>query len=127
MEINSLRKHYIVLRQMPSRGCAAIGHPCAMHTTHPRPLSRSRWHLAALAYTCAGVVCVIANAALPANEAAMLIAIAGGLPWSLSLLTLDLAPGVAQTAILLLAGSWAVNAALVWWLALRRAAVQRGR
>ena len=43
-----------------------------------------------------------------------------GLPWSLSLLTLGLSPGVAHTALLMLTGSWAVNAALLWWLALRR-------
>ncbi|GAC1359697.1 MAG: hypothetical protein NVSMB34_14660 [Variovorax sp.] len=125
--IRASPKHYIVVRQMPSLGDAAVGNPCVMHTTHPRSRPHSLWHLAALVYTCAGVVGVIASATLPANEAAMLIAIAGGLPWSLSLLTLDLTSGVAQTAVLLLAGSWAVNAALVWWLALRRAAAQRGR
>jgi hypothetical protein len=38
----------------------------------------------------------------------------------MSLLTLDLSPGVANTALMLLAGSWAINAALLWWLALRR-------
>lgn len=52
----------------------------------------------------------------------MLAAIAGALPWSLALLTLDLAPGVAQTALILLAGGWGLNAALLWWLARRRSA-----
>jgi len=52
----------------------------------------------------------------------MLAAIAGALPWSLALLTLDLTPGVAQTALILLAGGWAFNAALLWWRARRRSA-----
>ena len=51
----------------------------------------------------------------------MLAAIAGALPWSLALLTLDLTPGVAQIALILLAGGWAFNAALLWWLVHRRA------
>ncbi|SDH31324.1 hypothetical protein [Variovorax sp. OV700] len=95
-----------------------------MHTAEPepRPLFPSWWRLGAFAYSAAGVVCVVASAAFPENETAMLAAIAGALPWSLVLLTLDLAPGVAQTALVVLAGGWAVNAALLWWLALRRTA-----
>lgn len=93
-----------------------------MHTMDTRPIFPSWWRVGALAYTAAGVVCVVSSAAFPGSEMAMLAAIAGALPWSLALLTLDLAPGVAQTALLLLAGSWAVNAGLFWWLALRRPA-----
>jgi len=95
-----------------------------MHTAEPdpRPLFPSWSRLGALAYTAAGVVCVVSSAAFPESETAMLAAIAGALPWSLALLTLDLAPGVAQTALIVLAGGWAVNAALLWWLALRRTA-----
>lgn len=89
----------------------------APDTRSPLP---SGWRLAALAYTAAGVAGIVACALHPESEIAMLATIAGGLPWSLGLLTLDLAPGVAQTALLLLAGSWAINAALLWWLALRR-------
>ena len=91
-----------------------------MDTTDPRPPFPSWWRIGALAYSTVGVVCVVSSAAFPANELAMLAAIAGALPWSLALLTLDLAPGVAQTALLLLAGGWAVNAALLWWLSVRR-------
>ncbi len=84
------------------------------------PRLPSGWRMAAVAYTAAGVGAIVACAAWPESETAMLAAIGGGLPWSLSLLTLDLAPGVAQTALLLLAGGWAANASLLWWLALRR-------
>jgi len=52
----------------------------------------------------------------------MLAVIAGALPWSLALLTLDLTPGVAQTALVVLAAGWAINAALLWWWAHRRSA-----
>jgi hypothetical protein len=85
-----------------------------------RPPPRSGWRTAALIYTVTGAVCILACAVVPDSEAGMLVAIAGGLPWSLSLLTLDLSPGVANTALIMLAGSWAINAALLWWLALRR-------
>lgn len=81
--------------------------------------SRPGWRIAATVYTVAGVVCVLASAVVPESDLGMLAAIAGGLPWSLSLATLDLSPGVATTALTLLAGSWAINAALLWWLALR--------
>jgi len=94
-----------------------------MHTadTHDtRPLLPSWWCAGALAYTALGVVCIVSSAVLPGSEAAMLAAIAGSLPWSLALLTLDLSPGVAQTALMLMAAGWAVNAALLWWLVLRR-------
>lgn len=91
-----------------------------MHTAHSRPRLSSRWQVAALAYTVIGVVCLLACIAAPESEAAMVLAIVGGLPWSLGLLSLDLAPGVAQTALLVLAGGWAVNAALLWWIARRR-------
>ena len=80
---------------------------------------RSGWRIAASIYTVAGVVCVLGSAVVPESDVGMLVAIAGGLPWSLGLLTLDLSPGVASTALLLLAGSWAINATLLWWLALR--------
>jgi hypothetical protein len=85
-----------------------------------RPPQRPGWRAAALIYTITGAVCILACAVVPGSEAGMLVAIAGGLPWSLSLLTLDLSPGVANTALMMLAGSWAINAALLWWLALRR-------
>ena len=91
-----------------------------MDTADPRPLFPSWWRIGALAYSAAGVVCVVSSAAYPESEVPMLAAIAGALPWSLALLTLDLEPGVAQTALFLLAGGWAINAALLWWLALRR-------
>lgn len=91
-----------------------------MHTAHSPTLVPSAWRLVAMAYTAAGLVALAACAMLPESEVAMLAAIAGGLPGSLSLLTLDLAPGVARSALLLLAASWAANAALLWWLALRR-------
>ena len=91
-----------------------------MPTAISRPHPHARWRLAALAYTVAGVVCVLGSVFAPESDATMLLAIVGGLPWSLSLATLGLEPGVAYTALLLLAGSWAVNAALLWWLALRR-------
>ncbi|MDH6166126.1 hypothetical protein M2282_001267 [Variovorax boronicumulans] len=81
--------------------------------------SRPGWRIAASIYTVAGAVCVLGSAVVPESDVGMLVAIAGGLPWSLGLLTLDLSPGVASTALLLLAGSWTVNAALLWWLALR--------
>jgi len=118
-------KAYISSRERLSRPDTSICNRQHMHTagTDPvRPLFPSWWRTAALAYTAAGVVCVVSSALFPESETAMLAAIAGSLPWSLALLTLDLSPGVAQTALFLLAASWAANAALVWWLALRRAA-----
>jgi hypothetical protein len=91
---------------------------------HGSPPSRCRphaaWRLTALIYTALGVACLAACAALPGNEMAMLAAIAGGLPWSLALGTLELSPGVAQLALLILTAAWAVNGTLLWWLALRR-------
>jgi hypothetical protein len=94
--------------------------PAANSQLHKRPASRSGWRAVALIYTVGGVACILACAVVPESEAGMLVAIAGGLPWSLSLMTLDLSPGVANTALLMLAASWAVNAALLWWMALRR-------
>lgn len=91
-----------------------------MPIANSRPPSRSGWRAAALAYTVAGVVCILTCAVAPDNDVSLLVAIAGGLPWSLSLLTLGLSPGVASMALLMLAASWSVNAALLWWLALRR-------
>jgi hypothetical protein len=89
-------------------------------STARSPLSfRPGWRIAASVYTVAGVACVLGSAVVPESDVGMLVAIAGGLPWSLGLLTLDLSPGVANTALLLIAGSWAVNAGLLWWLALR--------
>jgi hypothetical protein len=92
-----------------------------MSTARSRLSSRPGWRFTASIYTVVGAVCVLASAVVPESDMGMLVAIAGGLPWSLSLMTLDLSPGVATTALLLLAGSWAVNAALLWWLALRPA------
>ncbi len=99
-----------------------------MSTARSRLSSRPGWRIAASIYTVVGAVCVLASAVVPESDMGMLVAIAGGLPWSLSLMTLNLSPGVATTALLLLAGSWAVNAALLWWLALRHSdpAPQRG-
>ncbi|MGO4607608.1 hypothetical protein AB4142_14850 [Variovorax sp. 2RAF20] len=91
-----------------------------MPTANSRPPARFGWRVAALIYTVTGVTCVLACAAVPESEAGLLAAVLGGLPWSMSLLTLDLSPGVANTALMLLAGSWTINAALLWWLALRR-------
>ncbi|MDN6887338.1 hypothetical protein QMO14_27545 [Variovorax sp. CAN2819] len=90
-----------------------------MPLANTRSPSRSGWRVAALAYTVVGVACILACAVAPDSDVSLLIAIAGGLPWSLSLLTLGLSPGVAHTALLMLAASWSVNAALLWWLALR--------
>ncbi|WP_418147259.1 hypothetical protein ABL850_11050 [Variovorax paradoxus] len=115
-------KAYIASRERLSRHATALCNRCTMHTMDTRPIFPSWWRAGALAYTAAGLVCVVSSAAFPDSETAMLAAIAGALPWSLALLTLDLAPGVAQTALLLLAGGWAVNAAFFWWLALRRPA-----
>jgi hypothetical protein len=99
-----------------------------MHLTHSRQLSpRSGWRLFATVYTVVGAICVLACAALPDNELAMLAAIAGGLPWSLSLLALQLAPGFAALAVVVLALAWALNAALLWWLALRPRAGRANR
>lgn len=86
----------------------------------PAPPRRSGWRTAALIYTLTGAACLLASAVMPESDVGMLAAIAGGLPWSLSLLTLGLSPGVASTALVMLAVSWAINAALLWWLALRR-------
>jgi uncharacterized membrane protein YdfJ with MMPL/SSD domain len=97
-----------------------IGDAQGMPTADSQPTPRNGWRTAALIYTVAGVVCILAMAVVPDSDVGMLVAIAGGLPWSLSLLTLGLSPGVASTALLMLAASWAVNAALLWWLALRR-------
>ena len=91
-----------------------------MPIANSRPPARSGWRVAALIYTVAGVVCILTCAVAPGSDVSLLIAIAGGLPWSLSLLTLGLSPGVADSALLMLAASWSVNAALLWWLALRR-------
>jgi len=91
-----------------------------MNTADPRAPFPSWWRIGALAYSAAGVVCVVSSATFPESELAMLASIAGALPWSLALLTLNLEPGIAQTALLVLAGGWAINAALLWWLALRR-------
>ena len=91
-----------------------------MSTANSRLSLHPGWRLAASIYTVAGAVFVLASAVVPESDTGMLVAIVGGLPWSLSLMTLDLSPGVATVALLLLAGSWAVNAALLWWLALRR-------
>jgi len=91
-----------------------------MPAATPRPPVRRGWRAAALIHTVAGVVCILGCAVSPESDASLLAAIAGGLPWSLSLLTLGLSPGVAETALLMLAASWTVNAALLWWLALRR-------
>ncbi|MBT2334708.1 hypothetical protein J7E49_12440 [Variovorax paradoxus] len=118
-------KAYIASRERPSRHATALCKCCNMHIMDTRPSFPSWWRAGALAYTAAGVVCVVSSAAFPQSEMAMLAAIAGALPWSLALLTLDLAPGVAQTALLLLAGSWTVNAGLLWWRALRHATHRR--
>ncbi|QNK66813.1 hypothetical protein [Variovorax sp. PAMC26660] len=91
-----------------------------MPTANSRPLQLSGWRLAASIYTAVGIVCILACAIVPESDVGMLVAIVGGLPWSLSLLTLGLSPGIAHTALLLLAVSWAINAALLWWLALRQ-------
>lgn len=91
-----------------------------MSTVRSQLSFRPGWRIAASIYTVAGVVCVLGSAVVPESDVGMLLSIVGGLPWSLGLLTLDLSPGVASTALLLLAGSWAVNAGLLWWLALRR-------
>jgi hypothetical protein len=117
-------KTYNATRERLSRHDAANCNRPHMHTAEPTPRAHfpSWWRLGALAYTAVGLVCVASSAAFPESEAAMLAAIAGALPWSLALLTLDLAPGVAQTALILLAGGWALNAALLWWLARRRSA-----
>jgi hypothetical protein len=113
-------------RERLSRHDAANCDRTHMHTAEPapRPLIPSWWRLGALAYTAAGVLCVLSSAAFPDSETAMLAAIAGALPWSLALLTLELAPGVAQTALVVLAAGWAVNAALLWWLALKRSSAR---
>ncbi|MDQ0024740.1 hypothetical protein J2X90_002542 [Variovorax paradoxus] len=117
-------KTYTATRERLSRHDAANRNCQPMHTAepNPRPHFPSWWRLGAIAYTAMGVVCVASSAAFPESEAAMLAAIAGALPWSLALLTLDLTPGVAQTALILLAGGWAFNAALLWWRARRRSA-----
>lgn len=91
-----------------------------MPIANSRPPSRIGWRVAALIYTVVGVVCILTCAVAPDSDVSLLVAIAGGLPWSLSLLTLGLSPGVANVALLMLAASWSVNAALLWWLALRR-------
>ena len=90
-----------------------------MSTARSLSTLRPGWRIAASIYTVAGVVCVLGSAVVPESDVGMLLSIVGGLPWSLGLLTLDLSPGVANTALLLLAGSWAINAVLLWWLALR--------
>jgi hypothetical protein len=90
-----------------------------MHMAHSQRVPRSGWRLFAMVYTVVGAACVLACAALPDSELVMLAAIAGSLPWSLVLLTLQLTPGFAQLAVILLAVAWALNAALLWWLALR--------
>lgn len=92
-----------------------------MPIANSRPHPHSGWRIAALIYTVFGAACILACAVAPESDLGLLVAVAGGLPWSLSLLTLGLEPGVANTALLLLAGSWTINAALLWWLALRRA------
>lgn len=92
----------------------------AMPIANSRLPHRPGWRAAASIYTVAGAVCILGCALVPESDVGMLVAIAGGLPWSLSLLTLGLSPGVAYTALLMLAGSWALNATLLWWLALRR-------
>ena len=89
-------------------------------TPAPTPRLPSGWRLAAIAYAAAGVGILAACALVPDSDMAMLAAIGGGLPWSLSLLTLELTPGVARDALLLLAIGWGVNAALLWWLSRRR-------
>jgi hypothetical protein len=89
-------------------------------SSNSQPHHRPGWRTAALIYTVAGAVCILGCALVPESDVGMLVAIAGGLPWSLSLLTLGLSPGVAHTVLLMLTGSWAVNAALLWWMALRR-------
>jgi uncharacterized membrane protein YdfJ with MMPL/SSD domain len=91
-----------------------------MRTATSRPDPRNVWRTVALIYTVSGVVCILAMVLVPESDVGMLVAIAGGLPWSLGLLTLGLSPGVASTALLMLAVSWAINAALLWWMALRR-------
>lgn len=90
----------------------------------PRKPLRPGWRNAALIYTATGAVCLLASAVAPESDVGMLAAIAGGLPWSLGLLTLGLSPGVASTALAMLAVSWTVNAALLWWLALRRPRIE---
>jgi len=92
------------------------------NSSNSLPHRRSGWRSAALIYTVAGAVCILGCALVPESDVGMLVAIAGGLPWSLSLLTLGLSPGVANTALLMLTASWALNAALLWWMALRRPA-----
>jgi hypothetical protein len=98
--------------------------PIANSHLQKRPGPRAGWRTAALIYTIGGVVCILASAVVPDSEVGMLVAIAGGLPWSLSLLTLDLSPGVASTALLLLAGRLGgqCGAAVVAGAAARRSA-----
>lgn len=88
--------------------------------TTSKPSAHPRWRLAAQVYTALGLICLLASAALPGDDVAVLASIAVGLPWSLGLVALELSPGVAQMALLILGAGWAVNAAVLWWLALRR-------
>jgi hypothetical protein len=94
----------------------------------PRPSFRPGWRIAASVYTVAGVACVLGSAVVPESDAGMLVAIAGGLPWSLGLLDARPLARRGEHRAAVLAGGWAVNAGLLWWLALRPrdAGFQRG-
>jgi hypothetical protein len=81
-----------------------------------RPLwYRHAWWLPA---ACSLVACVLVGATFrPSSEdnGWLGIAILAALPWSLLLLALDLGPGFAARASVIVSAGLCANAALLWW------------
>jgi len=81
-----------------------------------RPLwYRHAWWLPA---ACSAAACLLVATTLkPSSEDSALlgIAILSALPWSLLLLALDLGPGFAARASVIVSAGLCANAALLWW------------
>jgi hypothetical protein len=76
---------------------------------------RHAWWLPALCSVLAAVLAVAAFRLTSEENMLLTAAILGALPWSLLLLALDLGPGFAGRAALLVSAGLCVNAALLWW------------
>ncbi|HEY2254182.1 MAG TPA: hypothetical protein VGI11_00975 [Variovorax sp.] len=76
---------------------------------------RHAWWLPALCSLLAGVLAVAAFRLTSEENILLTAAILGALPWSLLLLALDLGPGFAGRAALVVSAGLCVNAGLLWW------------
>ncbi|MDM0078622.1 hypothetical protein QTH90_29740 [Variovorax sp. J2P1-59] len=85
-----------------------------MTSRHPPPLYRHAWWLPG---AWSAVAVTLAIAALRPSEQSILlmVAILCALPWSLTLLLLDLSQGFANRAAMVVTVGLFTNVALIWW------------